>query len=67
MGLPSNSIGGNKSLLLIDMDHFKRVNDTFGHNAGDRFLTEVTKKLKLRIRNSEEIYRFGGEEFIVIT
>jgi len=58
---------GNKvSLLLIDIDHFKSINDTFGHNMGDRFLVEMTKVFRSRLRISDSLYRFGGEEFIVV-
>ncbi len=58
---------GNKvSLLLIDADHFKIINDTYGHNTGDLYLIEMTKVIKSRIRISDSLYRFGGEEFIVV-
>jgi len=58
---------GNKAtLLLLDLDDFKHVNDTFGHNTGDSFLVEVSKLLRTRIRLSDSLFRFGGEEFIVV-
>ena len=57
---------GKISLLLIDLDFFKKVNDNFGHNAGDMFLTEITRLIKSRIRAVDSLFRFGGEEFIVI-
>ena len=57
---------GKVSLLLIDLDFFKKINDKFGHNTGDRYLTEITSIIKSRIRTVDSLFRFGGEEFIVI-
>ncbi|MEL7185189.1 MAG: GGDEF domain-containing protein [Pseudomonadota bacterium] len=54
------------SLLLIDLDHFKQVNDVHGHAAGDRILKDVTEIVKLRIRVTDSLYRIGGEEFVVV-
>ena len=54
------------SLLLLDIDHFKRVNDTFGHNGGDRVLVEVTHRLRELIRPGDVVARYGGEEFAVL-
>ncbi|NRF65810.1 diguanylate cyclase [Aquincola sp. S2] len=54
------------ALLLIDIDHFKRLNDSFGHDVGDRVLREVAKSIAARIRSSDLACRFGGEEFLVI-
>jgi diguanylate cyclase len=53
-------------LLLIDIDHFKRFNDTFGHIVGDEVLKFVTKKTKEIVRGRDFLARFGGEEFAVI-
>lgn len=58
--------GGNLSLLMIDVDHFKRVNDTYGHDAGDYILTKVSKLIKHNTRKVNYIGRFGGDEFSVI-
>lgn len=52
------------SCLLIDIDFFKRVNDTYGHLSGDRVLREVTGLLKKSCRTSDTVARYGGEEFI---
>lgn len=54
------------SLLLIDLDHFKQVNDTHGHAAGDQILISLTEVIKLRIRVSDSLFRIGGEEFVVV-
>lgn len=54
------------SLLMIDIDHFKKVNDTHGHAAGDLALVAVAKSIKESIRDSDIAFRYGGEEFVVI-
>jgi diguanylate cyclase (GGDEF)-like protein len=54
------------SLLLIDIDHFKRINDKFGHAVGDTALQEVVKQIAERIRKTDIQCRFGGEEFVVL-
>lgn len=57
----------NKNIVLsiMDIDHFKAVNDTYGHDFGDIVLQEVSKFIKAYIGNMDEIYRWGGEEFII--
>jgi diguanylate cyclase (GGDEF)-like protein len=54
------------ALLLIDIDHFKAVNDTHGHGAGDQVLREVAAVLQSCVRPCDEVVRWGGEEFLVI-
>lgn len=55
------------SLLMLDLDHFKAINDGYGHPVGDKVLREVTKIIKNEVRDSEEmVARYGGEEFAVI-
>ncbi|GLI57114.1 hypothetical protein PM10SUCC1_26280 [Propionigenium maris DSM 9537] len=54
------------SLLLADIDHFKRVNDTYGHQVGDRVLVDVTRITRENIRSSDSLGRWGGEEFLII-
>lgn len=54
------------SLIILDLDHFKRINDTFGHQAGDHVLREVAKVIKNTIRESDIPARYGGEEFVII-
>ncbi|MCA0970891.1 diguanylate cyclase [Halobacillus litoralis] len=56
----------NLSLLFIDIDHFKRVNDTYGHKEGDRVLIELGNILKNTVRSFDVVSRNGGEEFTVI-
>lgn len=53
-------------LLLIDIDHFKRVNDTHGHIAGDRVIQAVAQALQASVRPMDTVARYGGEEFAVI-
>lgn len=54
------------SLLMFDLDHFKRVNDTFGHAAGDAVLAGTTQTVRLHLRASDSLVRWGGEEFLVM-
>lgn len=54
------------TLLMLDIDNFKNVNDTFGHSAGDEVLQNVSRIMAASLRSSDNLYRFGGEEFCVI-
>lgn len=54
------------SLVLVDLDHFKTINDRWGHAAGDRVLREAAKRLQQRLRDVDHLFRIGGEEFIVV-
>lgn len=54
------------SLVMYDLDHFKEVNDRYGHLAGDFVLREISRRLKSRIRREEILARYGGEEFVVV-
>lgn len=54
------------SVLMIDVDHFKRINDNYGHNVGDQVLCMLVDKLKKQIRTSDVLFRYGGEEFTII-
>lgn len=51
--------------LILDLDHFKRVNDTHGHGAGDAVLVEVARRLQTVVRDSDTVLRWGGEEFVI--
>ncbi|MCJ2165390.1 MULTISPECIES: GGDEF domain-containing protein [unclassified Pseudodesulfovibrio] len=54
------------SLIMVDIDHFRKVNDTFGHPLGDLALAEVARLLAANIRTSDIVVRYGGEEFMII-
>jgi len=58
--------GGNFSLILFDLDFFKKVNDTYGHLGGDKVLIDVAARLRERVRSSDVVGRYGGEEFMVV-
>ena len=55
------------TLIVLDLDFFKMVNDKFGHNLGDVVLVDLANLLKKRIRKTDRAFRFGGEEFVVLT
>ncbi|WJG09859.1 GGDEF domain-containing protein [Aliiglaciecola sp. LCG003] len=54
------------SLSIIDIDHFKKINDTYGHQMGDLVLRAVAKKLQASCRDNAQIFRYGGEEFAIL-
>ena len=54
------------AILFLDLDHFKNINDTLGHDVGDSVLVEITKRLKGSIRKGDTLARLGGDEFIII-
>ncbi|MGO9311290.1 MAG: GGDEF domain-containing protein [Syntrophobacteraceae bacterium] len=58
--------GEQFGLILIDIDHFKKVNDAYGHKAGDKCLKEIAKQIKSSVRQSDFLARYGGEELIAI-
>ncbi len=58
--------GREMSLMMIDLDHFKKLNDTYGHQAGDKFLVEVSKIFKRATRATDVCGRYGGEEFCIL-
>ena len=54
------------SVVILDLDHFKRINDTWGHPAGDQVLRESARLLRECVRDTDEVGRYGGEEFMII-
>ncbi|MGJ7918659.1 diguanylate cyclase [Massilia sp. LXY-6] len=58
--------GGPLSLLLFDVDHFKRINDTYGHATGDRVLADIVERTGAVVRSIDTVARLGGEEFAVL-
>ncbi len=56
----------NMSLLFLDIDHFKRINDEYGHQAGDRVLRDVARVLTANLRKIDYVFRYGGDEFVVL-
>ncbi len=53
-------------MLILDIDNFKKINDSFGHIAGDKILIYISNVLKKTLRDGDKIFRFGGEEFVII-
>ena len=62
----STETGRALCLMILDIDHFKEINDTYGHQSGDAVLTTLTENLKLSFRVTDLIARYGGEEFTVL-
>ncbi len=56
----------NLSIIMVDIDHFKQVNDTFGHDGGDKILREIASLLKRSVRKHDTVARYGGEEFVLL-
>lgn len=54
------------AVMFIDMDHFKEVNDMYGHAAGDAMLIEFSKRVQSALRHSDRLFRLAGDEFIVV-
>ncbi len=63
---PEALAGGMAALLFLDLDGFKQINDTMGHDAGDQLLIDTGARLSRTLRESDSVYRFGGDEFVVL-
>jgi diguanylate cyclase (GGDEF)-like protein len=59
-------INSNVSLLFVDVDRFKRINDTYGHETGDRVLKRIIRLARCCLRSGDTVARWGGEEFVVL-
>lgn len=64
--LQAPSMGRSMAVLIVDLDYFKRVNDSEGHLAGDRLLREVAAVMQTAVRDHDELFRIGGDEFAVL-
>ncbi len=60
----ANRTGTPLSVLIIDVDKFKEINDTWGHNTGDEILRKVSQAFYDNVRSSDYVFRYGGDEFI---
>ncbi|MBL4867378.1 MAG: diguanylate cyclase [Pseudomonadales bacterium] len=58
--------GSDLTLVIADVDHFKRINDTYGHLSGDKVLKAIAKEMMKRLRSADFIGRYGGEEFVIL-
>jgi len=62
----SRRYGGQISLIMVDIDNFKKINDSYGHRVGDKVIKEISRKIRTCIRQIDTAARYGGDEFVVI-
>jgi two-component system cell cycle response regulator len=62
----ASRFGRMLTVLVLDLDHFKEVNDTYGHTAGDQVLGEFARRIRIGLREVDVAFRQGGEEFVVL-
>jgi diguanylate cyclase (GGDEF)-like protein len=62
----AEQIGSSFTLLLLDIDHFKKVNDSFGHSSGDAVLKQTAQLMRENLRTQDLLGRWGGEEFLIL-
>jgi diguanylate cyclase (GGDEF)-like protein len=66
LAIEANNGSAPVAVIMVDVDHFKRINDEHGHDAGDQVLREVANVLGREVRTGDVVYRYGGEEFCVL-
>jgi diguanylate cyclase (GGDEF)-like protein len=66
LAIEANNGDAPVAVIMVDVDHFKRINDEHGHDAGDQVLRDVADVLRREVRTGDVVYRYGGEEFCVI-
>ena len=62
----ANRTSRKVGLLLMDLDHFARINDTLGHDTGDRIIKEISQRLQAVVRPGQTLARFSGDEFVIV-
>ncbi len=62
----AHRLGHGVSLVFLDIDHFKRINDRHGHETGDRVLQQLAARLQATVRETDLLFRWGGEEFVIL-
>lgn len=63
----SRRIGKGIAVIMLDIDHFKLLNDTYGHEMGDKILRQLVRRIQAVIREHDSVFRWGGEEFVILT